>query len=266
MAHAAAIERLPLSDPMTASDRDPEFRFGRRVVVTQSQTAQPTYTPIALSPADFLDPEPGDEFVQGDQHDRDVARLAATLHARHRLSPFINVLVGPKLRWADGRRPQPAPDIALVGEIADPERPRAVLDLAEEPVTLRAVFEVTAPLFAAGDLVDKLPIYAAAGIPEYWVLDSGLRPDHVDFAYTIVGYRLEGDIYVPISLGAQGSLTSPAARVRFQVAPDGRDFVVADARTGQFIVPAADDMPGLAARAEAAFRAADIAAKLDLRP
>jgi hypothetical protein len=130
---------------------------------------------------------------------------------------------------------------------------------------LRAVFEVTSPLFAAIDLVDKVAVYAAADIAEYWILDSGLRPDRRRLGYTIQGYRLEGQAYVPIAPDAQGGLTSPAARVHFRMTPDGLDYVVTDARTGRPIPATADDAPGLAARGEAAFRAADIAAKLDFR-
>ncbi len=251
---------------MPVPPHDDAFPLGRRVIVTQSQTAQPTYRPVALTLADFLDPAPGDEFAHGDRHAADVARLAAILYARHRLSPFVHVLVGPKLKWADGHRPQPAPDIVLVGEIDDPDRPRSVLDLAAEPVTLRAVFEVTSPLFAAIDLHDKLPVYAAAGIPEYWILDTGLRPGQDRLAYQFHGYRLEGDAYTPIAPDAQGSLTSAAGRVRFRVTADRLDYLVTDARTDRVITPTADDMPGLAARAEAAFRALDIATRLDIRP
>ena len=249
---------------MTDSPSADEFRWGRRLVVTQDQTAQPTYQTTPLTLADFLDPVPGDEFAHGDRHAQDVTRLAAALYVRHRLSPFVHVFVGPKLKWADGRRPQPAPDLVVVGEISEPDRPRAELDLAAEPVVVRAVIEVTSPLFAELDLVDKLRVYAAAGIPEYWIVDTGLRPDQSELRYTILGYRLDGDAYKPIAPDAQGNLISPVLRIALQVTADARDYVIADARTGRPIVADADALPNFGVRVEATFRAADIASKLDL--
>jgi len=256
---------------MSATPPDDEFRLGRRIAVIQNQTAQPTYQATPLTLADFLDPAPGDEFVHGEQHRRDVARLAAALYARHRLSPFVHLLVGPKLKWAaprgHPRLPQPAPDLVLVGEISDPDHPRTVLDLAAEPTVVRAVVEVTSPLFAELDLKDKPRIYAAAGIPEYWIVDAGLRPAQPQLRYAIMGYRLDGDAYRPIAPDRErGNLTSPAMRVCFRVTPDGQDYLIADARTGRPIIAAAEDAPNFTARVEATFRAADIAAKLDLRP
>ena len=249
---------------------DAPLRYGRRQIMTQNQTAQPVYQTVALTPEDFLNPQPGDEFFHGEQHDRDVRRLTGLLRHHYRYSPLISVLSGVKLIWPDAQLAQPAPDVALVNELPDPQRHRPLLDLAAEGVTLRAVIEVVSPLFAEQDRVAKRALYAQAGVGETWLIDAGLRsnlnpdqrPDQPH--YTITGLRLEGDHYVEIAPDGSGRLTSPACRIWFQATADPQGWTIGDARTGAALIAPPDlDEPPTAAQVEATWRAESIASKLN---
>jgi Uma2 family endonuclease len=246
----------------------PDFRYGRRQIFTQNETAQPTYAYEPLAPADFLNPQEGDEFNHGERHDADVRRLRAILRRHYRNNPFMGVFGGIPIVWNDPALPHPAPDVVIVPNAADPHRPRVHFDVAAEEARPRCIVEVISPYLADQDLVDKRSIYAQAGVEEYIVVDSGLRSQDGPVEYRILGYRLERDVYTPLAADEQGRLHSNALRVWFAVTPDKQSFNVFDARAGAAIEPdSEDEEKPAAAQIEGAFRAQSIASQLDfLRP
>jgi hypothetical protein len=131
---------------------------GRRQIVTHTTTAQPRYTTQDLTPADFLNPQPGDEFFHGDTHAALVAYLARCFRHLYRYSPIVAVLVGAKLIWADPTLAQPAPDITVVANLTDPQRLRDRLDIAAEGARPRFILEVTSPALASLDLAEKVEL------------------------------------------------------------------------------------------------------------
>lgn len=242
---------------------EPSFRLGRRRIVTQDHTGQPRYAEIPLSVQDYLDPLPDDDFELGERHARAIRRMASILRTHTRYNPAVTVLTRTKVRWDAPLASHPAPDILLLNNLSEPSRPRPILDLAQEQVTVRAVIEIVAPLFAAQDLHDLPALYAAAGVPELWLIDCGLRPSTPQVRYTIQGFVLRDGVYAPIVPDDTGRLVSERGRFFLAVTPDAQDFMVGDTRSGQTIVPAADlDYP-TSARVEATLRAESIAAKLD---
>ncbi len=242
---------------------DPAFRLGRRRLVTQDHTGQPRYTDLPLTVQDYLDPLPDDEFTLGEVHERDVQRIAAALRHHYRYNSAIAVLTRTKVRWNAAIAAHPAPDILLLDNLPEPSRPRALLDLTQEQAGVRAVIEVVAPLFVEQDLVELPALYAAAGVPELWLVDSGLRPDSNQTRYSITGYTLEEGVYRPLAPDATGRLISARGRFYFALAADAQDFILGDTRTGQPIAPPPDVGSSTAARIEAELRAESIAAKLD---
>lgn len=246
-------------------DPDDRYRFGRRQILSQDHTGQPRYRVEPLSPADALNPQPGDEFNVGAQHTADVARLVTCLRTHSRYNPAIAVVAGAILLWPDPDLDRPAPDIVLLNNLPDATRRHPTVDLAAEGASVRAVIEVVAPDFVQQDLIDKPRLYAAAGVPELWIIDSGLRPDQHEVRYSVTGYSLEGGTYRPLHADAQARVHSPSGRFWLAVNAAATEVILGDSRTGQPIVVQPDnDLTTPAAQVEAKLRAESIAAKLDL--
>jgi Uma2 family endonuclease len=256
---------MPDSSNAATASFPEEYRYGRRQTITQNETAQPTCSYEALAPSAFLNPQEGDEFNHGMRHDAEVRRLRATFRRHYRNNPFITVLSGIPIYWADASLPRPAPDVAIVPNASDPHRPRTHFDVAQEGAQPRTIVEVTSPFLAELDLVDKLAIYAQAGVAEYFVIDSGQRAHDAPVAYRVLGYRLESGTYIPLRADAQGRLHSKTLRAWFEVAPDQQSFQVFDARSGTAIEPEPEDdeLPSTA-QIEGTFRAQSIASQLKL--
>lgn len=249
-------------------NREDEFYYGRRQIIRYDKTGQPSYTWLPLRRADFLDPQEGDEFEQGARHDADVRKLRRIFRYLHRYNPATLVLSQVKLRWEEPDLPQPAPDLMVIPQASEPERPRLIFDVAGEQARPRFVLEVTSPPFAELDLVDKLTIYAAAGVDEYFIVHAVQRPELSEVDYHLFGYTLNEGCYRPLAPAEQGRLYSAVNRIWLAVDAEQGQIIVIDERTGVPVTPDSSyDEASAAARAEAASRAHAIAAQLDfLRP
>lgn len=250
---------------------------GQRNVFYFNDNGQPAYQSYDLTADDFMNPQAGDEFFHGETHDRAVRILASMLHYHYRYSPTVSTHIKPKIVWADASLAQPIPDVVLVNNLSDPQRHRPVLDLtaekpaeqaigpATEQVTLRALFEVTSSLLAQVDLETKQTLYARANVPEYWIIDTGLRPDQEQVNFAILGFQLQDGRYTPIPAQSNGRWESPTCRLWLAVSPDHQSFQLGDLRTGKaFPEPADEDNPSIAAQSEADRRAQSIANQLKL--
>lgn len=244
-----------------------------------NDNGQPAYQLHDLSGDDFLNPQPGDEFFHGEVHDQSVRTLAGMLQHHYRYSPTISVHLKPKLIWPEALLAQPMPDVVLMSHLSEPFRHRPILDLAAEQraaraageasgeVTVRAIFEVTSPLLAEYDLETKRTLYARANVAEYWIIDTGLRPDQEQPHFTVVGYQLQEGTYAPIPANSENRWESPACRLWLSVSSDHQSFQLGDLRTGNPLpMPADDDDPSISAQGEATRRAQSIADQLKFSP
>jgi colicin import membrane protein len=249
-------------------NREDEFYYGRRQLIRYDKTGQPSYTWLPLHPLDFLDPQEGDEFEQGACHDAEVRRLRRIFRYLHRYNPTTLVLSQIKVRWKEPDLPQPAPDLMVIPQASEPERPRADFDVAVEQARPHFVLEVTAPRFAKLDLVDKLAIYAAAGVDEYFIVASPQVDELSHERYQLFGYTLEQGRYSALTPDEQGRLYSAVNRVWLALDANQKQVIVIDERTSAPVAPDPTyEEPSAAAHAEAASRAHSIAAHLDfLRP
>jgi len=244
------------------------FYYGRRQLIKYDKTGQPSYSYLPLTAADFLNPQPGDEFVQGARHAEDVRTVKRVFRHLYRYNPFMTVLSNVKLVWDMAELAQPAPDLVVIPNVTEPEQPRTRFDVQAEETRPRFVLEIVAPRLAAADLKSKVAIYQQAGVAEYFIIDAGLRAEQEDQAnpaYSVLGYRLEQGQYAAIAPDARGWLYSKTNKAWIGITPAHDSFFVVDERTGQPIVPdAAYDDPPAAAHAEATSRAQSIASQLDL--
>jgi Uma2 family endonuclease len=236
--------------------------WGRRQIIEQNQTGQPRYHYVALQPDDFLNPLPGDEFFEGEQHAHDVRQLRGILRHTLRVHPTLTSFSGVKFIWPDPQLSQPRPDVAVVPNVQERDRPRTLFDVSEEGTAPQVIVEVASPRFAHYDHNEKRELYAATGVQEYFIIEI-LPSMHREHAYRLHGYTLEEGRYLPIEPDATGRLHSRILRIAFSLQP--ATYVVSSTRTGRPIVPTAEDLQDDSEiRAEAAFRAHSIASQLRL--
>jgi Uma2 family endonuclease len=180
----------------------------------------------------FLDPQLGDTMVQGEWHDITAGEIAAILRNHFRPQADVRVFHDMK-HYLLPRRPAPSPDISVVRGVR-PGRPRSSFRVKTEGVRPCLVVEVVSPGAEArqADLVDKVELYRAAGIPEYLIVDS---PSGVTgLPFTLLGYRLDAaGRYQPIVPDAEGRFLSKTVGVWFQVSPDGQRIFLFEDPTGR---------------------------------
>jgi Uma2 family endonuclease len=119
--------------------------------------------------------------IPGPLHNKGVGKVDYALKRIFLSGYWVRVQLPLELNlWVD-----PVPDLAVV--------PGAPDDYDVNPSTAQLVVEVSDTTLAL-DLGDKALLYAAAGIPDYWVLDLGNRLLHVhrdsqQDATSISGFR-----------------------------------------------------------------------------
>jgi colicin import membrane protein len=238
--------------------------YGRRQLIRYDKTGQPFYRWEPLQAVDFLDPQEGDEFNHGPQHEEAVRRLRRLFRFLHRYNPATLVVSNLKICWPQPGLAAPAPDLAVIPQVVEPERVRSVFEVATEATAPEFVLEVLSPHFAHFDRVDKVAIYAQAGVPEYFLFDPNPTTAPTN---RLIGYALHDGRYQPLQPDDQGRLYSATNHVwlRPLAQPQlGALLELFDERTNQAVTPDATyEEPTPAAAAVAAARAQSIASQLD---
>lgn len=137
-----------------------------------------------------------------EEHQRIVLFLYRALYAFLTAHGMGIVLVAPlRLLLQTGRYREP--DLLLLLSQDDPRRSNAYWTGAD------LVVEVVSPDDPLRDWVQKRQEYAAAGIPEYWIVDPADEQ--------IMVLRLEGDAYVEHHVAARGARVTSALLEGFAV-------------------------------------------------
>ena len=217
-----------------------DYPYGyRRSTAYNDHAGQPHYLYAALKQSDFLNPHEDDHFVLGENHERDVAELYRVLQNHHRHQPKFTIYRALKMIWGIDGLDQPTPDLAIVRNVHVPEKPRRVFDVRQEKVRPCTILEFVSPLFAEYDFVDKVQIYAQAGIDEYFVINgtqSNAKADTLfnsgQHVYSVVGYRLVEGAYRPIEPDSRGHLYSPINDFWIAPNPDAPGVLLIDGESG----------------------------------
>ena len=254
--------------PLTATERiDDEFYYGYRTIITYDQNGKEVYSYKPLTLDDFLDPEEGDLLIQGTLHNEDTGALKSIFRYLYRDDPHTSVFSDLKILWGIEGLSQPAPDVTVIPNVKDPDKPRPVFDVAPEGTSPIFILEVVSPRYRQPDRDKKVAIYEKAGVQEYFIIDSWLQGEQV--AYEVLGYRLQDGIYTQIQPNEQGWVFSQVNNVWIAPTESQDGYMVIDAKTGQRILPAEERAKIEAARAETealARRQAEArAAELELR-
>lgn len=248
------LEMIPPSVITLPQEQDPFYYGFRWVMGYDADTGEDVWTQVPLTLQDFLDPQEGDHFMQGTLHEKDTDRARGIFRYLHRNDPGIAVFSDLKMKkWGPGLS-EPAPDVAVIPNVRDPDKPRGVFDVRKEGVCPSFVLEIVSPRYRKSDWDEKVVVYARAGVEEYFIIDSGLRESSgEDVWYEVVGYRLQRGRYVEIQPNDRGWVYSAVNDV--WVGPnEARDgFVVIDGQTGERILP--DDERAEVAEIQAAIEA-----------
>ncbi|HKI03956.1 MAG TPA: Uma2 family endonuclease [Thermoanaerobaculia bacterium] len=198
-----------------------------------------------LTPEYFLDPQIGDQMVQGSLHGETIRLLCGLIERSFTSRDDVFIASDVKMLWKDRDRRRPVPDVMVVRGIRDPKRDRESFDVGKEGVRPCLVIEVVSPKRAdlrRTDKVDKVELYAKEGITEYLVLDPPRPKMNPGFQWT--GYRLDEDgqdrKYRRIEPDAEGRILSETTGLKFGTSPDGQQVFVFEAATGERLLTPAE--------------------------
>jgi Uma2 family endonuclease len=225
--------KLPAPEDLEPFEDGP-FRFGwgfRRVRLPGGRFE---VREVPLTAEDLLDPQVGDHLVQNGLHIDMVHTLFEMVKGRY--EPRLDVLVTSdmKIRWGIPGLSNPAPDLAVIPGVLDPARYRRSFHVPKEGARPCLIVEVVSddPEARQKDLVDKVPLYERARVPEYLIahpLYPGVPPHE-----PVTGYRLDAaGRYRPIEADAEGRILSVTTGLWFGLSPDGRKIELIEAETGE---------------------------------
>ncbi|MCP4349086.1 MAG: Uma2 family endonuclease [Desulfobacterales bacterium] len=232
-----------------------EYYYGHRTVIEYDEKGNCRFRYLPLTPDDFLDPEEGDVYMEGNLHERDVDRLKSIFRFHLKDQEDITVYSNLKIIWGIDGLSEPAPDISILRDVTDPEKPRDAFHVPEERTKPFFVMEVVAPRYRNQDISKKPEIYRKAGVSEYIIADPGLKQGKI--SYTAIGYRLIGNRYIKMKPDSQGRLRSMTADILLGTAESGTRLVVYNALTGEEILSGDERAEQEKARADSAKARAD---------
>ncbi|HYU33375.1 MAG TPA: Uma2 family endonuclease [Thermoanaerobaculia bacterium] len=216
-----------------------------------------------LTPEDYLDPQEGDTWVQGERHNAIRGLLASTLRLHFVADPEVLVTEDLKFLLGAGLS-RPAPDVAVVRGVRRGDRD--VFDVVGEGVAPCLVIEVVSPKSARIRRVDverKVRDYCDAGVPEYVIVDRPSRKK--DSPFELLGYRLDSrGRYRRIEPDGEGRLLSETIGVWFGLSADRLQVLLWDAATGERMLSPEEVAAALVAAEERAAREAE-ARKAEVR-
>ncbi len=237
-----------LQDTEPYEDEKDEYYYGYRTIIGYDKDGRESvsYRPLTLD--DFLEPEEGDVYMEGSLHEKDLVSLKSIFRFHLKDRKDITVFSNLKIEWGIRNLENPAPDISIIRDVEDPEKPRGTFSVPEEGVKPFFVLEMVSPRYRRPDTVDKPVIYRKAGVSEYIIADPGLKKNKI--SYTVKGYRLIGNRYVEASPDPQGRIYSRTADVWIGTNESRDKLVIYDGQTDEPILPDEERAEAAETRAE----------------
>lgn len=156
--------------PSSQSQSDP-YRYGWRYVRRELPEGGEIFDQVPLTLEDVLYPEVEDFHVHSKAHEDTCTYLSNVFNACLKDDPTAVVLDDVRIAWDTlGLRPN-GPDIAVIRGVRE-QRNWSTFDVAAEGVRPDLIIEITSPETRSNDLIDKVEIYAQAGIPLYIIADT----------------------------------------------------------------------------------------------
>ena len=99
---------------ISGDDGRDEYYYGYRTIIGQGEDGETTVTYRPLTLEDFLEPEEGDVYIQGNLHENDVDMQKSIFRSHLRDRKGISVYSDLKMEWGIKGLQNPAPDISVV--------------------------------------------------------------------------------------------------------------------------------------------------------
>jgi len=225
------FEARSTGDRVVAPTREVDpLRWGSRFVEVRTRNG-PVYREVPLTWEDLFDPQEGDLMVHGTLHGQ-IIRVVGTMLQHHLESQGrTDVLVcdDVKMLWKDPSVPRVGPDIAVIPDVEDPQRPRDSFDERKEGTGPVFVLEVISKSTSSFDYGEKPGIYRKAGVGECFIVDPRERP------WKLEGRRLSQETrrYRKILPDQRGRVFSKTTGLYFSIAADGERLILEDAVTDE---------------------------------
>jgi len=223
-----------LPDDAPHDDTWDEYYYGYRTIIGYDDEGKSVFSYRPLTPDDLLDPEEGDVYMQGNLHEKDVDRLRGIFRYHLRNRENITIYSDIKIIWETGKSENPAPDVSIIADVRDPEKPRGSFCVPEEGTKPFFVLEVVSPRYRREDIEKKPEIYRRNGVFEYIIVDPGLKGNEI--SYTVSGYRLIGNRYVRMTPDDRKRIYSRTTDVWVGASESGDRLIVYDGKTDEEIL------------------------------
>ncbi|MEM7533770.1 MAG: Uma2 family endonuclease [Chloroflexota bacterium] len=180
-----------------------EIIYGWREVYETNENGETIRTLVDLTLEDYLHPQEGDMYMHGNKHDNICYDLKSTLMTyvvpyHHNSVAYHDV----GIKWSRTSN-HLSPDISMIYDVRDPERPRGMFHVADEGTAPSLVIEVTSWSTRHTDIITKVRNYAHLGVPYYIIVDRGTRRRET---LRLTGYELTPNGYVELVPNNQGWL------------------------------------------------------------
>lgn len=223
----------------SAIQADP-FRFGWRYVQPPDGNGA-EMVQVPLTPDDVLHPLKGDEIPENTLHSNDRAYLFSVLRMRLADRAGCLVLSDCLVNWGIRGLREHSPDIAVFDNVADTERNRSVLAVAQEGARPVLVIEIVSvhddtPRMRDNDVAIKVRHYYRAGVPLYVIVDQ----EEEGGPRRLVAYRRGRRQFATLPLDNQGRV--PLEPVGLLLGLRNDRAICFDAATGEEI----PDLTGMA--------------------
>jgi Uma2 family endonuclease len=179
---------------------------GWRMEWVTDEEGQQQLVYFPLTETDFLHPEEDYHLPSNTFHGTVQRDLIDVLQRRYAKREDVGVFGDLIIKWGIKGLRQHCPDVCVVFGLRDKEKYRSKFIVPEEGTKPAIVMEVVSPHYRTADRQKKVKQYARAGIPEYIIFDR--RRQRGELLDEVLGYRLEGESYVPIEPDAEGKILS----------------------------------------------------------
>ena len=192
--------------------------------------AKENHIPSAPTDASIFYPEEdGKPMAASDKHRERLIRTLHTLAAYFKEKDPAAYVSGDILMYYVEGNPRRvvSPDVLVTFGIG--QKPRRTYKVWEAGKVPDFVMEFSSKSTYRNDLAEKLELYAALGIPNYFLYDA----DGLYLPSPLMGFRRVDGLYVPISPGVEGRLHAPALGLDFHASDTGLNIY--DPVTGEWL-------------------------------
>jgi colicin import membrane protein len=185
----------------SAADTKPSFRFGYREVRVKLPNGRFRFKRVPLTLKDVLHPRFGDVHVLSDPHNEDCTYLKSGLASRVAADRSAVVFSDCGIFWDIPRLRHHSPDISVIFGVKE-RKDWMTFNVKIEKVRPSLIIEVTSPSTRVNDVKTKVKQFARAQVPYYVIADAVEKSQRRRL--TLIGYRLEGEIFVKVPLDEFG--------------------------------------------------------------